>query len=253
MSQTKIIVFQTDNRIETQPPPFEYIPLSIEANKKICLHLGYEYIFMPMLSHHWEGKHASFGKIPVVYEFIQNRLQNNKNDGQEEIMVFLDTDAWIQSPQMLKDLVEKLSSSPEKQGCFSRDPYIKKNTYVNSGSFILKINDFSLKMYESLTKHVTETPEEWNLWPWDQIGFSQYIYDHREHFWIFVPDIINSGYGKILRHNWNKCSMKMREDLYLILYNPVSNNRENLNWDDMIDTKEYPNTNETGYDYLDFN
>jgi hypothetical protein len=253
-AQTKVIIVQTDNRLDPLPYPFEYIPLSIEVNKKICLYLGYEYQFIPMIPEHCEGKHPSYGKIPVVYEFIQTKLKELENTNHTCIMVFLDTDAWIQNPHLLQDLVQQLSENTEKHGCFSRDPYIRKNTFVNSGSFLLKIDDCALKMYEALVKHVSNHPEEWNQWPWDQISFSQYIYENRDNYSIFVPDILNSGYGKVLRHNWNKCSIKMREDLYSHLCNPILENDQNSDWkwESVLDDKEYPNPNETGYEYLDF-
>jgi len=217
--KSHVIIVQTDNRVNPLEFPFEYIELSKIANQKMCEYLGYEYLFIPMDNGLIKDKHASYGKIPVVHEFIKSRLRRASSDkGSPEIMVFLDTDAWIQDPFQLTKLLEYLEENPEKHGCFSRDPYVKKNTYVNSGSFILKIDETALKMYESLTAHVSETPEEWNVWPWDQIGFSQYVFENREKYLIFVTDVINSGYGKILRHCWNKYARKMRNDLYFILF-----------------------------------
>lgn len=256
--KSQVIIVQTDNRVNPLEFPFEYIELSKMANQKMCAYLGYEYIFIPMDNQLTQDKHASYGKIPVVYEFIKSRLalKESNRTSDSEIMVFLDTDAWIQDPFQLSKLLEYLEEKPEKHGCFSRDPYMKKNTYVNSGSFILKIDETSLKMYESLMAHVSETPEEWNVWPWDQIGFSKYVFENRENYLIFVTDVINSGYGKILRHCWNKYARKMRNDLYFILYsdlggcgfekNPV------LNLDAFLDVMPYPNLEEVGYDYMDF-
>ena len=253
--KSHIVIIQTDNRVNPMDFPFEYIELSKIANQKMCAHLGYEYLFIPMDQNITEGKHPSYGKIPVVYEFIKSRLASTASE-RSEIIVFLDTDAWIQDPFQLSKLLEFLEEKPDKHGCFSRDPYVMKNTYVNSGSFILKIDETALKMYESLTTHVSETPEEWNIWPWDQIGFSQYIFDHREQYLIFAVDVINSGYGKILRHCWNKYARKMRNDLYFILYSNLGGcgfeNNPVFDLDALIDTMHYPNLEETGYDYMDF-
>jgi hypothetical protein len=54
----------------------------------------------------------------------------------------LDSDAWIQNGYWLNDIINNLINNYEKHGCFSRDPYIKINTFINSGSFIIKNNDF---------------------------------------------------------------------------------------------------------------
>ena len=73
--------------------------------------------------------------INIVNDFLQ---KNEKYD----ILVFLDSDAWIQNGYWLNDIINNLINDKQKQDCFSRDPYVKKNTFINSGSFIVKINDF---------------------------------------------------------------------------------------------------------------
>lgn len=50
----------------------------------------------------------------------------------------------------MNDIIHNLINNEEKQGCFSRDPYVKKNTFINRGSFILKINKFTKDFYNEL-------------------------------------------------------------------------------------------------------
>ena len=67
---------------------------------------------------------------------------------------------------------------------------------------------------------------------------------------IFVPDILNTPIGKIIRHNWLK-NDKMYVDLNYLL------NKENLidddlliNLDNILDDKCFPNEILDGYEYF---
>ena len=130
----KICVLQTDNR-----PSLNYLLETQKVNKKFCNILGYDYLFLDLDNNKYGNIHPATKKIHLVNDF----LLNTKCD----ILVFLDSDAWIQNGYWLNDIINNLINNDEKQGCFSRDPYVKKNTFINSGSFIIKNNDFIKQMY----------------------------------------------------------------------------------------------------------
>ena len=123
---------------------------------------------------------------------------------ESHILVFLDSDAWIQNGYWLNDIINNLINNQEKQGCFSRDPYLKINTFINSGSFILKINNFTKEMYKNIISDLYSNNAYHNRWPYDQYYISKYIFENKQNFIIFVPNILNSPIGKVLRHNWLK-------------------------------------------------
>jgi hypothetical protein len=128
-----------------------------------------------------------------------------------DILVFLDSDAWIQNGFWLKNIIDNLNVN-NKQGCFSRDPYVKKNTFINSGSFVIKVNSFTKKMYQDIIEHLNVNNKYHNIWPFDQYYISEYVFNNKEDFMIFIPNILNTPIGKILRHNWVK-NKKMYDDL----------------------------------------
>jgi len=77
------------------------------------------------------------------------------------------------------------------------------------------------------------------------------IFKNKDKFYIFAPDILNTPYGKVLRHNWWK-NTKMHDDLY----NLTLLNKENLIYDndsfnieESYDNECFPNINEHGYEY----
>jgi hypothetical protein len=179
-----------------------------------------------------------------------------------DILIFLDSDAWIQNWVSLNNVVNRLSNNNQKQGCFSRDPYLKKNTFINSGSFILKINDFTRKMYEYIMKDLYSNGNYHNRWPFDQYYISKYVFDNKDSFVIFVPDILNTPLGKILRHNWLK-NKKMYDDLDKLKNEDTYSNTSSsalrarararvagyIGENDYC-TKGFPNLSENGYDYF---
>ena len=102
-----------------------------------------------------------------------------------------------------------------KQGCFYRDPYLINNTFINSGSFIIKINEFIKKMYDSIINEVNNNSIYHNSWPYDQYYISKYIFENKNNKIIFVPHILNTPLGQVLRHNWQK-NNNMYNDLLLL-------------------------------------
>jgi hypothetical protein len=253
MSDLKVYIFQTDNRGMSPDYPFEFIPLSIRGNQKVCEKMGWEYMFRTMKPEFYSENHPALGKIYMVNEWLQDILSTNCEEENKPIfMVFLDTDAWVQNTSRLNQLIKEMAESGKK-GAFSRDPYVQKNTYINSGSFILKVDKFTLEMYRSLIDKVREEPSHLHEWPWDQHYVSQYVWENREQFLIFKPDTLNTGYGKILRHNWHKTSRKIRDDLYFLCCFPIILNEEAIGMmEDELDDKPFPNLEDVGYDYMDF-
>jgi hypothetical protein len=235
----KVIVLQTDNR-----PSLNYLLETQKVNKKICNILEYEYLFLELDNNKYGNIHPATKKIHVVNDL----LQNTKCD----ILVFLDSDAWIQNGYWLNDIINNLINNDKKHGCFSRDPYLKKNTFINSGSFIIKNNNYTKQMYNNLIIDLYNNNSFHNSWPYDQYYISQYIFENKDNFIIFIPDILNTPLGKVLRHNWLK-NKKMYDDLNA-LYHDINNdicfNKTFFNEKDYYDDKTFPNTNVDGYKYI---
>ena len=248
----KVYVYQTDNRGMSPDYPFEFIPQSIRGNQKVCEVMGWNYVFREMKPEFYTDNHPAIGKIHMVREFL---LEKREELGEDVFLVFLDTDAWVQNASRLRALLKDMCRDDHKakRGAYSRDPYIRKNTYINSGSFILRMDERAMEMYEELTGKLQTDQRYLREWPWDQVYVSSYIWEHRADFLIFKPDVLNSGYGKILRHNWHKTSRKIRDDLYYLCMYPVDVNDLEIGLDAAeLDVEEFPNVVEKGYDYMDF-
>lgn len=236
----RVCVLQTDNR-----PTLNYLLKTQEINKKFCNIFRFNYLFIELNNAKYGNLHPATKKIYIVNEF----LQNTKCD----LLVFLDSDAWIQDGLWLSTVIKNLMDSPTKQGAFSRDPYLKNNTYINSGSFVLKVNDLTRQMYSMVIRHLQNNREYHNKWPFDQYYISDFVFRNKDNFVIFVPDVLNTPQGKVLRHNWGK-DKKMYTDLAEL------NHRINTNtWMPATPfleieyhcTQEFPNPNEEGYGYND--
>jgi glycosyltransferase involved in cell wall biosynthesis len=238
----KVCVLQTDNR-----PSLHYLLKTQEVNKKFCDILEYDYLFVEIDNNKYGNIHPATKKIHIVNDF----LQNNKYD----LLVFLDSDAWIQNGYWLNDIINNLINDTQKQGCFSRDPYIKKATFINSGSFIIKINDFTKQLYKNIINDLYSNEYYHNILPFDQYYISKYIFENKDSFVIFVPDILNTPIGKVLRHNWlkNKQMFDDLEQIMLLKNEDISNNKTVFLETDYYCNKEFPNTKIFGYEYFDIN
>ena len=249
----EIVVFQTDNRL-CPGYPFEFIPMDIQGNRRVCETMGWRYEFREMKAEYYADSHPAVGKIFMVRDFIKDELEGAKGtegDKGAKILVFLDTDAWIQNPERLQRLATDICQAG-KMGAFSRDPYIKKNTYINSGSFVLRLES-ATQMYDDLVRAVEANPAHKNEWPWDQIYVSEYVWQNREQFFVFKPDVLNTAFGKILRHNWHKTSRKIRDEIFMLCYLPIVRETGAVGlMEGEVDDAPYPNASETGYDYMDF-
>jgi hypothetical protein len=215
-----------------------------ELNEEDIINFGfnYEYKFIQMTEAHYADKHPANGKIFVINEIINS---NSPYD----IIVFLDSDAWIQNHEQLHQLLTRLSESPNIHGAFSRDPYLSRNTYINSGSFILKVNDFIRNLYARIIDKYNTDTLCYKSWPYDQYYISNLIFENKDNFMIFIPHILNTPYGEILRHNWWK-NQKMFRDLYDLLdkYRPLVNPPA-FDFVTNKDEKTYPNPNERDNEY----
>ncbi len=239
-NKLKILVVQADNR-----ESLDYLILSKKLNKKFSKYLNYDYEFIKIDDKKYKNLHPATMKIYIVNDIIQNYNY--------DILVFLDSDAWIQNPLLLNKMILNLIENKNKNGCFSRDPYVKKNTYINSGSFILKINEYTKKMYSDIINDMEKKDySHKKKWPYDQYYISNYIYKNNNDFYIFIPDIINTPKGKILRHNWIK-SKQMFSDLNSLLKVKDYENTFNDDFDitKILDNKPFPNKNVKGYEYMD--
>lgn len=258
----EICIYQTDNRQQPQYP-YEFIPANIQGNRRVCQIMGWHHEFRIMKPEYYAHSHPATGKIFMVRDFLVEMLEKQrvKQVGTESsvtkrptIMVFLDTDAWVQNPARLQALVTEMVRDG-KQGAFSRDPYLKKNTFVNSGSFILTVNKTAVEMYNAIIKKINLDPQYQNNWPWDQVYVSGFVWENKDQFFIFKPDVLNTPFGAILRHNWHKTSRKIRDEIFALCYLPVVHSKEEgavgiMEGD--LDAAVYPNITENGYDFLDF-
>jgi len=188
---SNVAVVQFDTR---SPEEISWIAKTCEVNKQHAENLGWTHYFIsyqiPDTS--WDPRAY---KIHLFNEFLTNHPHNH-------LVVFLDTDAWISNPVMLLNLItDKLHHNI--QGIFSRDPYPPEyNTYLNTGGFIVKNNDYTKSMFSELAKEISTS--RWKRQKYhDQRVVSEYVLSHRKDFFICKYDILNSPDGKIITHQWH--------------------------------------------------
>lgn len=238
----KVCIIQIDNRLT-----LDYLLLSQQVNKKVCEKFNYNYNFFDM-NNKYTNHHSIVKKIYFINDFINTNTEY-------DVIVFLDSDAWVQNGYNLNTIIDYLMNNDKKIGCYSRDPFLVRNTYINSGAFILKINDESRKMYRDIITLINNNPKFiTNYFPfYDQPAISYYIYNNKEKFLIFNIEILNTPIGTVLRHNWHKNKL-MFDDLHKTL-ELLDNNYEILNTkfiiEDNLDTNEFPNKEDLeDYSYL---
>jgi hypothetical protein len=232
----RVCVIQTDNR-----PTLDYLLLSKEVNMRKCNKLGYNYLFIEMNDKIYDFAIKQYAKLYIVRDFL-----NNSNC---DVLVFLDSDAWIQNALFLSEIIKILAKDATKNGCFSRDPYDKLNTFINSGSFIIKNNAYVKNMYNELirifesdlTNNYNDTAllrNENGGWC-DQFYISNYVFKKKDDFNIFVPDILNCPTGKAIRHNWFK-DERMYDDLNALLKDDETSNEQTTILTEDYDTDIFP-------------
>lgn len=215
----KVLIVQADDR-----PTLDYVCLSRLTNDKQMTFLkdqspNYDNIIFDISNQNMKEyylstdptkkMHPATSKIP----FMRDLLQTNTT---HDYVLFLDSDAWIQTVEYLYELILYLHYQPDKYGCFSRDPYLKINTYINSGSFILKICPYTRNLYNEIYALLEEDPSHHYTLYYDQNYVSDIIYKNKEHFIIFKPRVMNTPEGVILRHNWWK-NHAMYDSMYQII------------------------------------
>ena len=232
----RICVLQSDNR-----PKLDFLLKTQKVNKLFCSILKYDYAFVKIDDS--KHLHPATKKIHIVNEFLKKPF---------DVLVFLDSDAWIQNGFWLDIMIRNLINS-NKHGCFSRDPYLKKNTFINSGSFIIKNNEYTKQMYTTLVKNLIDDTSHHHKPFFDQYYISNYVFNNKKDFVIFIPDILNTPAGKVLRHNWYK-DEKMHHDLEKLmstLLQFIKNPRGKIIFNETkyYDNKVFPNKLENGYEY----
>ena len=250
--KTKVLLFQTDNR-----PELDYLGLTKKVNINTVEYLNkteekdnidYEYLFILMHEKYYENIHPACGKINVVLDLLNGKIGTSD----EDIIVFLDSDAWIQNPNYFHELIKKLlEAGPDKQGCFSRDPYVKRADFINSGSFIIRNNDYNRILYKEIQSEMYKDNSRHTSWSYDQYYIGNEIFKRKDDYLIFIPHIINTPEGQIIRHHWYK-THSMYADLYdLVDINKTYNkNTEPYDFSDKFDDKPYPNPNINDYEYI---
>lgn len=132
----------------------------------------------------------------------------------------------------------------KKHGCFSRDTYIKDCSFVNSGSFILKVNHYTQNMLVIFSNYIYNKLHNFdcNNWPWDQYYYDYYILQNTHYFYIYKPNVLNTPNGIGFRHNWTK-KQQMYDDLNALLDTSYIEKEVIFNVDDeSLDDRPYPNT-----------
>jgi hypothetical protein len=73
-------------------------------------------------------------------------------------------------------------------------------------------------MYRGLAELVSNDINNKVFPEWeDQYYISNFVLKNKDDFIIFVPEVLNTPFGKILRHNWCKKSKKLFDDLNNII------------------------------------
>lgn len=230
-----VCIIQADNR---EPESF-YLKKTMIVNKRAAERLNFDYEFIKFENE--DNIHPSILKIKI----INNVLKNTKY----KIIIFIDSDAWCNDLINLNNIVNYLINS-KKHGCYSRDPLpcdLEKepncntvhlpnatpgnNTYINSGAFILKVNDFIKKMYDNLEKELINDFRYINLWPYDQYYISNFVYKNKNNFLIFESNVLNTPNGEVIRHNWWK-NNDMHNDLDYLIQNDID-----INYNENFDLK----------------
>ena len=223
-----ICIIQTDNR---DPESF-YLKKTMIVNKKAAEKLNFDYEFIKFEN---ENK---FHPATLKIKIINNLIKNTKY----EIIIFMDSDAWVHDVINLNNIVNYFKNC-DKVACYSREPPPFKpekepnlsfdmnhnNTYINSGVFLIKVNDYIKKMYNYLENQLINDQRYINWWPWDQYYISKFVYKNKNNFLILTSNILNTPGGEIIRHNWLKDNL-MHDNLDYLIKNEIDiNYNKNFN------------------------
>jgi|TARA_Y100000034_G_C6906095_1_gene420507 hypothetical protein len=242
----KIVVLQVDNR-----PYVEYIRLGASINRTLCQKLGYNYNFLfmeeVMIDRFNSHPHTDELRFRAAQSAKMGIMEEYLNTTNNDIVVFLDSDAWIENPTYLNQLITELINNENKQGCFSREPYRPQDCYVNSGSFIIKINNYTRNMYKAIVHNYFH--EGKRLFPkisdsFDMYYTSEWVYENKEDFYIFIPQILNTPRGIVLRHDWRQergsMELNLKGRFKEIIAHEI-NQADSFDYSKHLDLCEYPN------------
>jgi len=195
-----VYILQYDNRevsdVNYPPRQLWYFYHTHKINKYIAEDMGHKYEF-----HNYKYDFHGHGANEKIF-FIDQFL--NRQDAEEnELIVFLDCDAWIFNPNALNSLLIHIKEN-DILGAYSRDNYHKMSSYVNTGGFILKNNESSRGIYKNILRELKSDSSHHFEWAYDQFYISNEIYKNKSKFLIFEPQILNTPKGEIIRHDWNK-------------------------------------------------
>lgn len=226
-----ITVAQIDSR-----PISDYLQATHSVNVTVCNHFHYQYIFTNLQKYDFLN---NTDNLCIVRFFTLKDLLFKLPE--DHILVYLDSDAWIQNGKWLGDIIEFLNQNKNKHGCFSRDPALKKNVYINAGGFIIKNNSFIRQMFKSISNEILHNIDKQRYrtnWPFDQFFISEFVYNNKEDFIIFAHDVLNTPIGSIIRHNWWKDDLLYKDTQSILTFYNTDNSFNILG---SLDTKDYPN------------
>jgi hypothetical protein len=220
----RVLLYQCDDR---EPVGFIALTCAVNAQHASAMRWGYRFDRMV----------TEKGYDSKSYKIFQTRTMLREAHGAYDFVVFMDTDAWVESAPTLRWMVDTLAQ--DRQGVFSRDPYVRGNTFVNSGSFVLRVNEYTLRMYDRLAGAMARRARRRKSYRWhDQELVSRFVHTHRNDFDVYEPDVVNTPVGKVIRHSWIKefkdC---VHKDGELVVRLPK-------------DTRPFPNTATSGPLYL---
>lgn len=230
VSSTKkhtVKIYQADNR-----PNLDFLLLSQKVIKMNCENFGFQYEFIEMDDNMYPNvPNFKTKKVYLLYDILL------KSD--QDFIMFLDSDAWIHNGKWLKDIINNMYNNKDIHGSFSRDPYyVRYVTYVNSGVFILKVNDFTKNMYKKIIEDLESYPKYHDMFPHDQYYISNFVYENKENFYVFKPTILNTPSGIVVRHNWHK-DKKMYDDMNYIIKNGIKIDDTNFDIKNNLNTKGF--------------
>lgn len=220
-------IYQADNR-----PNLDFLLLSQKVIKMNCENFGFEYEFIQMDNDMYPNvPNFKTKKVYLLYDILL------KSD--QDFIMFLDSDAWIHNGKWVKDIINNMYNNKDIHGSFSRDPYyVRYVTYVNSGVFILKVNDFTKNMYKKIIEDLESNPKYHDMFPHDQYYISNFVYENKENFYVFKPTILNTPSGIVVRHNWHK-DKKMYDDMNYIIKNGIKIDDTNFDIKNNLNTKGF--------------
>ena len=92
-------------------------------------------------------------------------------------------------------------------------------------------------MYKTLIQSVEMNEKYQRTWPFDQYYVSKFVFENKDNFLVFEPDVLNTPDGRVLRHNWYKDN-KMWIDLNEILQLNYIHEDDTLDINKCLDTHQ---------------